>query len=284
MTRNATPRTVAAAATAARRPKAAESIAAEIRRQIVTGRLKPGDKLHPEGVLQAEFGISRPTLREALRILEHESLITITRGNGGGARVTELDLGAVARQVGVFLQVRGTTLQDVWFARTVLEPPAVGLLAQAPDPQALLALEANLEEARDAAERDPIRYADLSAAFSLLITRSCGNRTLHLLSALIHDIIRRQHSDVTARTLSNAGVAKLRLGSIVARERVLALIRAGDRQRAEPFWREHLEHMRDLVLQAYDGPMTIDVLAEPVGRPRPVRNVRRKPGSATRAA
>ena len=63
-------------------------VAAELRRQIVTGRLKPGDKLHPENVLQNEFAISRPTMREALRLLEAESLITIKRGKHGGARVT----------------------------------------------------------------------------------------------------------------------------------------------------------------------------------------------------
>ena len=49
-----------------RRPKAGETVAAELRRQIVTGRLRPGDKLQPEAVLQSEFAISRPTMREAL--------------------------------------------------------------------------------------------------------------------------------------------------------------------------------------------------------------------------
>src|SRR4029450_10781895 len=94
-------------APATKRPKAAEVVAAELRRQIVTGRLKPGDKLHPENVLTAEFEISRPTLREALRLLESESLITISRGKHGGARVSSIDLGSAARQVGVFLQLQG---------------------------------------------------------------------------------------------------------------------------------------------------------------------------------
>src|ERR1700709_1951474 len=82
-----------------KRPKASVIVAAELRRQIVTGRLKPGDKLHPENILQVEFAISRPTLREALRMLEAESLITIIRGKHGGARVTSIDLGAIASQV-----------------------------------------------------------------------------------------------------------------------------------------------------------------------------------------
>ena len=159
-----------------RRPKAAELVAGELRHQIVSGQLKPGDKLHPENVLQTEFAISRPTLREALRLLESESLITISRGQHGGARVSSIDLGAAARQVGVFLQIEGTTLQDVWLARTVIEPPAARLLAVLRTPAAFAELEANIAAAREAAQRDPLRYAELSAEFSMIIIRHCGNK------------------------------------------------------------------------------------------------------------
>lgn len=259
----------------ARRPKAAEVVAAELRRQIVTGRLKAGDKLQPESVLQAEFAISRPTMREALRLLESESLISISRGKHGGARVSSIDLGAAARQVGVFLQLEGTSLPDVWFARTVIEPPAAGLLAAQRNPVVLAELEANIAQAREAAQGDLARYADLSAGFSMLITRHCGNKTLHLLASLIHDIIRRQHEHVTERTRDRAGVDRLRQESLRTREQAVALMRAGKVAEVERFWRAHLEHMRDLVLAAYDGPMTIDVLNKPARRPRPIAKVRR---------
>lgn len=257
-------------------PKAAVLVAAELRRQIVTGRLKPGDKLHPENVLQAEFAISRPTMREALRVLESESLITISRGKSGGARVISIDLGVAARQVGAYLQIERTTLQDVWLARTIIEPPAAGLLAKLRDPDAIVELEANITAAREAAQGDLIRYADLSAEFSMLITRHCGNKTIHLLATLIYDIIRQQHEDVTQRTLANASVNKLRQESIRSRENLVEMIRNGMSAAAETFWRAHLEHMRDLVLAAYKGPITIDVLNKPIGRQRPVGNVKRR--------
>jgi len=258
-----------------KRPKAAQIVAAELRRQIATGRMKPGDKLHPENVLQTEFAISRPTLREALRLLEAESLITIGRGKHGGARVSQIDMAAAARQVGVFLQVQGTTLNDVWLARTIIEPPAAGLLAAQRSPQAFEALQANIEAASEAAQSDPLRYADLSANFSLLITRYCGSNTLHLLASLIYDIIRRQHEHVTERTLSKVHVHALRQESIKSRIKALELMRSGAAVEAETFWRQHLEHMRDLVLSVYQGPVTIDVLHEPAAKMRPVRRVRR---------
>jgi GntR family transcriptional repressor for pyruvate dehydrogenase complex len=256
-------------------PKAAVLVAAQLRRYIVAGRLKPGDKLPPESVLQTEFAISRPTMREALRLLESESLITIKRGKHGGARVMSIDLGAIANQVGVFLQIEGTTLEDVWLARTIIEPPAVGLLAASRNQAALAALEANIEAARQAAQTDLIRYAELAAEFSMLITQHCGNRTIHLLASLIYDIIRRQHENVTERTLANASVDRLRQDSLRDREKAVALMRSGAPATAERFWRAHLEHMRDLVLRAYKGPVTIDVLSEPVDKQRLVRRVKR---------
>lgn len=276
MPSTATSRNAAAKTPAARRPKAAEIVAAELRRQIVTGRLRPGDKLHPENVLVTEFEISRPTLREALRLLESESLITISRGKHGGARVSTIDLSAASRQVGVFLQLEGTTLQDVWLARTLIEPPAAALLAARRDPVAFAALEANIEQARDAADKhELIRYADLSAEFSLLITEHCGSTTIHLLASLIYDIIRRQHEHVTERTSTRSSVDQLRQESIATRVKALGLMRKGSPVAVERCWRTHLEHMRDLVMAAYKGPVTIDVLNEPAGKQRPVGNVRR---------
>lgn len=258
-----------------RSPKAAESVAAKLRHQIVGGRLKRGDRLQPESVLREEFGVSRPTMREALRLLESESLIQISRGKHGGASVSSMDLGSVSRQVGSFLQVEGTTLPDVWFARTVIEPPAAGLLAIHRDPEVLAVLEANIAEARGAAQTDLSRYADLSAEFSLLITRHCGNKTLHLLASLIFDIIRRQHEHVTERTRGKISVGRLRQESLRTREEAVQLIRLGKVAEVERFWRLHLEHMRDLVLAAYDGPMTIDVLNRAPGKPVPLSKVRR---------
>ena len=170
-----------------------------------------------------------------------------------------------------YLQIAGTTLTDVWLARTILEPPAAGMLA---------ALEANIAAAREAAQHDLIRYAGLSAEFSMLITRHCGNQTIHLLSSLIYDIIRRQHEDVTARTSTKASVDKLRQESIRSREMAVALMRNGVPAVVESFWRAHLERMRDLVLAAYKGPMTIDVLNQALDKPRQVGKVKRLVRSA----
>ena len=112
-----------------RAPKTAELIASYIRGQVVRGDLKTGDSLPPETVLMEMFGVSRPTLREAFRILEAESLISVRRGARGGARVVSPDIAVAARYVGLLLQMSGTTIADVYEARMATEPAAAGLLA-----------------------------------------------------------------------------------------------------------------------------------------------------------
>ncbi|WP_368951986.1 SDR family NAD(P)-dependent oxidoreductase [Parafrankia soli] len=110
-------------------PKTAELVAAQLRRQIVRGELVEGDALPPEAVLMEQFGVSRPTLREAFRVLESEALISVRRGAHGGARVHTPDGQVAARYAGLVLEHRHTTLADVHTAHTLLEPAAVRLLA-----------------------------------------------------------------------------------------------------------------------------------------------------------
>ena len=107
--------------TLVRAPKTAELIATHLRRQIVRGDLTPGETLPPEHQLMEQYGVSRPTLREAFRILEAETLINVRRGVRGGARVLAPDASVAARTIGVLLQMQGTTIDDVYEARMISE-------------------------------------------------------------------------------------------------------------------------------------------------------------------
>lgn len=81
-------------------PKMAELVAAQLRRKIVRGELAEGEALPAESALMAEFAVSRPTLREAFRVLESESLINVRRGARGGARVQVPEGTVAARYAG----------------------------------------------------------------------------------------------------------------------------------------------------------------------------------------
>jgi GntR family transcriptional regulator, transcriptional repressor for pyruvate dehydrogenase complex len=107
---------------AVRSPKTAELVAGTLRRMVVDGQLKDGDYLPNEAELMAHFGVSRPTLREAVRVLESERLVEVRRGSRTGARVRVPGPEIVARPAGLLLELSGATIADVITARSGIEP------------------------------------------------------------------------------------------------------------------------------------------------------------------
>src|SRR5437899_473024 len=103
-------------------PKTAELVANELRNKIIRNELPDGHPLMSESELVLQYSISRPTLREAMRILESEGLVTVSRGMRGGSRVHKPDPRLAAQHFGRVLQNRGTTLGDVFTARLLIEP------------------------------------------------------------------------------------------------------------------------------------------------------------------
>ena len=152
------------------------------------GELQDGDALPPEMELVERYGISRPTLREAFRVLESESLISVRRGARGGARVHAPTLDVAARNAGVVLQHRGTTMADIYLARTVIEVPCAGRLAQRRTRADLDLLWTKVEEA-EAAIDEPDRFIRLHTEFHGLIVDLAGNQTLALLNGMVRHII-----------------------------------------------------------------------------------------------
>src|SRR3954469_12018121 len=129
-----------------RSPKTAELVAGTLRRMIVDGQLTDGDFLPNEAGLMAHFGVSRPTLREAVRVLESERLVEVRRGSRTGARVRVPGPEIVARPAGLLLELSGATIADVMVARAGIEPMAARLLAESGTPESLDELETILSQ------------------------------------------------------------------------------------------------------------------------------------------
>ena len=231
-----------------RLPKMAELIADRLRRQIVRGELREGDALPPESELLERFDVSRPTLREAFRVLESESLITVRRGAHGGARVQVPNTDVAARYAGFILEHRETTLDDVYQCRILIEPPVVGMLADRRTDADIARLRAALEE-HDAAAHDPRLAIRTHTAFHALLIEVAGNQTLRVLTGMIRHIIDRANWDWVEATTSGSGeAAGIGLG-LKAHHRVVDLIEAGGRAGAEELWRKHLTETRAHLLR-----------------------------------
>jgi len=241
-------------------PKTAELVAAQLRRQIIRGELEEGDALPPEVTLMSEFGVSRPTLREAFRVLESESLISIRRGSRGGARVHPPSGEVAARYMGFMLQYRGVTLGDVHEARVVLEPPAAAMLATRADEETLGLLRAALAEEADSLE-DPDRFAHTTAHFHEQVLALAGNQTIAIIASMLESVI-ELHSAAVIQEASATGrptaLEERRLAHR-AHERLVALVEARAGEDAADFWRSHLEGIRDYLLGGSSPKTVVDL-------------------------
>ena len=239
-------------------PKAAELVAAKIRRQIVSGDLPEGSALPPEAELVARYGVSRPTLREAFRILESERLIVVRRGVKGGALVQTPSVEVAARSAQALLQYRAATLADVHEARIMLEPQAAAILAERRDPAALAALAAAHEAELAATTDEEIRA--LGSAFHHAVVEQAGNRTITLLSVMVQRIIDLQTARRQVLEAEGKAQRRHRKQSMTDHERLLELVRAGAAQEAERFWRAHLERVKGWLLEDTDAETVLELV------------------------
>ena len=229
-----------------RAPKTSELIASQLRTNIVRGVLKPGDTLPPETELGKQFGVSRPTLREAFRILENESLIVVRRGSRGGVVVAAPEIGVAARDFGLLLQMAGTTLADVYEARKLLEPPAVRLLTERHtmkdvDDLSVTAGQLAVLVNEGTTGADFGEWAETAYRFHDLIVERSGNNTLAVFSAVLREVNARHISRAVTSSSDPGEIASQFQKTIRAFVKLVGLVRAGDPGKAESFWRTHME-------------------------------------------
>lgn len=235
-----------------RLPKTAEVVADRIRKGIVTGGISAGSSLPPEPKLLEQFAISRPTLREALRILESEGLITLTRGSRVGATVNPPQIDAVTRHAGFVLQYHHTTIADVYDARLAIEPHVVHRLAERGQTRWVERLNSEIESLE--ALVNEARYEQFMvelAAFHRLLVELEGNQTLLLLTVILQNIVARHQVEVLAlRNLPEDLQRKRARQGLRSFRKLVELIAAGASSEAKKHWQLHLKRTTDVWVDA----------------------------------
>jgi len=178
-----------------RTDKVSEAVARDIVQRISDQSLRPGDKLPAEAAMIAGYGVGRGTLREALRLLESNGMITIRPGPGGGPQVRAVTAEDFGRSAALFFTARSLSLDDLIEARSIMEPLAARLAAVRREPGPDLDhLRRSVE--LDTAAEDPA-YAEATRDFHTAVIRLCGNGVISLftesLATLFHDRVRGVH-------------------------------------------------------------------------------------------
>ncbi|WTW99562.1 FCD domain-containing protein [Streptomycetaceae bacterium NBC_01309] len=219
----------------------AEVVAAALRRRILDGELADGDVIPKQDELMAEFDVGRTTLRQAIRILETEGLITVRRGKVGGSVVHSPTPQDAARMFGMVMHARHVTLDDLAQALRRLEPVCVALCTQRPDREsAVLPRLREVHERMAAAIGDPLAYIRLSREFHEAIVAGCGNRTMQVLLGMVETLWARQEQTWAEQSAADVS-DEIRALGVREHQELIDLIADGDDAPAYRFAVRHLE-------------------------------------------
>lgn len=235
-----------------RPPRVAEFVAGILRDRIINGDLADGDSLPKQEDLMTEFRISRPTLREALRHLENESLLTVRRGSIGGAVVGVPTAATSAYTFGLVLQSRKASISDLAAAIERIEPLAAALCAARPDRMetVLPGLRANVERTAAAIDDGEV-FTQFSRQFHELLVGACGNETLIVMVGALESLWSEQERQWAARVTSEGRYPETehRHAVLAAHTSLLDAIAVGDEEAARKIDAGHVTHSQRFALE-----------------------------------
>jgi len=228
--------------------KVASRVARLIVRDIVDSDRRPGDALEPESLMLERFGISRASLREALRILETQGLITIKPGPGGGPSVGAVDSRDFGRMATLFFQVLRVNLGSVVEARLVIEPVVARLAAARHDPELNAALLENVRR-HETATTDDGTWLAVTQDFHAMVCSMSGNPLLNLLALALKDIYTDRVSGFVFPEENREHVRS-------THAEIAQAIIDGDAETAERLMHDHMAKLAEFFEARYPGLMS----------------------------
>ncbi|WP_187972543.1 FadR/GntR family transcriptional regulator [Aquibium microcysteis] len=218
---------------AQRAPKRAEKVALQIIQDIVTERKREGDKLPNEVEMLGKYAVSRSSLREALRLLEVQGLVTIRSGPGSGTEVGRINPANLAGTLALYLMMDRAEMEQLLDAWGMVEPLLADLAARNADRDYVRALMEPF--ASGAAEGERAMQTGLD--FHDAIAELSGNPVLGLVLGAVGALVTEQ---VRLRTSS----FELSDATVHAHEAIARAVIAGDGPAAAEAMRDHLDEVR----------------------------------------
>jgi GntR family transcriptional repressor for pyruvate dehydrogenase complex len=216
-----------------------QQVADQLRDRILDGSLTSGDRLPTEIELSEIFGVSRSTVREALRVLASKDLIRTTRGTTGGTFVARVQFNQVSdyleMSLGLMSGAKDISLDDLLEARECLEVPAAGFAAQRRE-------ERHIELMRQAVEREKLarlrgtKFQEHRTFHGVLVDAS-HNQLLGVMSEPLFRVLQ-------ARTAEHDMAAEYWTQIDVEHTQICSLVEAGDVTGAQDAMRAHLATVR----------------------------------------
>ena len=220
-------------------PQRAARIATQLMELIELQKLSPGDKLPPERQLADLLEVSRPSLREALHILQAQGLVHIKHGQG-----TYVQEPIVAQELRASMMSKTHGLHELFDAREVLEVPAAHWAAEKATKEDIRHLRATLNQIDTVTSIDPIDYGQLQtldAKFHLTIVEIAGNPFINQTLNVLQDVM-KMSMETTLRQPGRSEISRDEHNAI------LSAIESGDGVLASKLTLEHITGARDTAI------------------------------------
>jgi DNA-binding FadR family transcriptional regulator len=220
--------------------RVSEEVVKQVQEAIFSGELGPGDRLPPERELAEQFGLSRMSVRDALRTLESSGLLEIRVGSNGGAFVREPNFDPFRETLSSMLRTKKASILELVETRKIIETAIVELAAQRATQDDLRAMREAIEAATRGLESGDLNYGPHSVKFHSALAQGAKNHVLTLTVASFRSFF----ADVLGKFLPTEDMAKR---AIEDHWRLYKAIESQNAEAARRLMSEHLAYFESKV-------------------------------------
>jgi len=243
--------------------RASGNIIDQIKTLVFAGKIAPGDRLPFEKQLAEQFGVSRITVRDALRVLESQGLIQIKVGAGGGTFVARPDSQMVSESLRTMLRLQRAKIPELAEARQIIETAIAALAAERATAADFKALEESIAAARAAFTSGDPHFTPSSVSFHVALAHAAQNQvllfTVNSFRSLFYEVLEKLVPD-----------PEMAQRAIEDHQKILDAVHARDSDRARDLMRTHLQYF-----ETRAGKLGELEIAHPAAR-KPTSQKRRK--------
>ena len=224
--------------TSIKRKRIHEAVAHQIREAIFSGLLAPGHKLPPERELAERFQTSRVALREALRALEKEGMITIKRGFGGGAFIADFDsaLRALTDSLSIVVKLGEAKSSELTEVRAILEPQIARLATSRATAEDLSRIESVV-----IAQEEELKNGELSRKLDMEFHRKLADAAHNPVLKIVVNAVNESIRDAISRSKLSR---QMRTRVIAFHRSILEAVRSRDASSAQSAMADHVEDVQ----------------------------------------
>lgn len=226
--------------------RVSEEVVKQVQEAIFSGELAPGDRLPPERELAEQFGLSRMSVRDALRRLESSGLVEIKVGSNGGAFTREPNFDPLRETLSSMLRWKKANILELVETRKIVETAVAGLAAQRANKEDLREMREAIEAAQRALSSGQPNYGPHSVKFHAALAKAAKN---HVLNLTVRSF-RGWFSDVLEKLLTTADMAER---AIADHWELYKAIEAHDAERARELMAQHLAYFEKKVKKLGDN-------------------------------